>query len=401
MEPAELFTLARLRATIAWPQLAPAVWALRTPVPVQGLAAKCGGAVATDMRWRVYYDPEEIKSFTPGQAAATLVHEAWHCLHGHAERVRDAGIEPRWQAAVNAATDASINGDMERCAPAPLWPYEVITPKVLAMPVGLPWEQYYPAAKLLCGPDAKARGGSSADGMPRDWEAPSSPGDTGADRAERESVRRQVARAISRMGPYAAPAGWRRWASEIVSGPRVPWQQLLGAALRGGLATASGMVDYSRQVPSRRQAVTPVLLPTLRRPVATVDVLVDTSGSMGADELGRALAEVEGIIRATGAAVRVYSCDAEVHGGVQRVSQANAVHLVGGGGTDMRPGIALVERQRPLADTLVILTDGYVCAWPKAKPHVGRVVVGLLGTHSGRGSLPPWALGVEIGEAPP
>lgn len=391
MTPEELFGLARLRAAINWPQLAQAVWALYSPVAVKGLYARCGGAVATDMKWHIYYDPEMAASFTPGQMATALVHEAWHCLRRHAER---AQVPTEWLRAANVARDAEINGDMRRCTPEPQWPYDVVTPDDLDMPDGLPWEEYYPAAQQLVGKQIVlcCSGGSSADGIPRDWECSSA---EGVGPAEREAVRQAVARAI-KGGPFGAvPLGWMRWAKELLAPAVVPWQRVLALAVRVGLATASGAVDYSRQVPSRRQCVTPVLLPTLRRPVFMADVLIDTSGSMSEDDLTSALTEGEGIIKATGASIRLYTCDTEVHGGTQRVQHVNAVHLRGGGGTDMGAGIAYVEKQRPRADVLVILTDGET-PWPERRPKITKVIVALVGGRTKLSSLPKWAVGLRV-----
>lgn len=401
MRPDELFSLARLRVSIIWPALASAVWALRPAQPVANLLLLCGGAVATDTRWRVYYDPEAIASFTVGQAATALVHEAWHCLRLHGPRANALHVEPRWLAALAAALDAEINGDMERCTPAPDWPYEIFTPKDFDLPPGLPFADYYPAAQRVVGPEEPCccccLGGSSMGGGPRAWEQPGAAG--GVDALEAEGIRRDVAQAIQRggYGRGCYPAELFRWAEGVLAPARVPWQRLLAQTIRGSLSFASGAVDYTRQVPNRRQAVTPVLLPTLRRPRVTVDVVIDTSGSMGTAELHEALAETEGVLKATGAGVRLYAVDAAVHGGVQHVRRAADVKLLGGGGTDMGAGIAFAERQRPRADVLIMATDG-ATPWPAQRPRIARVIVCLVGRHhaAAKAAVPPWAQVVEV-----
>jgi predicted metal-dependent peptidase len=390
----DLFSLARLRATIDWPQLAGMIWSLREPIPVVGLLDRCGGAIATDMKWRVYYDPAAVEAWTPGQAATALAHEAWHCLRHHGRRVQSAGIEPRWRKALGVALDVEINGDMNRCTPRPEWPYAVAVPDDFDMPAGLPWEDYYPAAQAAIGPShvSFGAGGSSADGVLRPWERSGLPG---AGPAEQSAVANAVARAIA-SAPGNAPLGWRRWAGEQLAPPKVPWQRLLAVRIRSGLSAASGAVDYSRQIPSRRQAVTTVILPTLRGPRCAVDIVVDTSGSMSEEDLRAVLAEVEGIIKSAGAVVRVYACDAKVHGGVQRVQRANAVQLLGGGGTDMGAGIAFAEKQRPRASVLVILSDGET-PWPKQPPRFARVIVALVrNAQRALRRLPTWAHVVEV-----
>lgn len=389
----ERFSLARLRVAIDWPQLAPAVWALGAPVPVLGLMARCGGAIATDTCWRVYYDPEAIAPFTTGQLAAALVHEAWHCLRRHGRRAAVLAVEPRWRAALAAALDCEVNGDMERCVPRPQWAYRVCRPEDLHMRAGLPFEAYYPAAQNVLGPCTVlcVVGGSSMDGAARAWEQ--SPF-AGVGPAEQESVCRAVATSIG-CAPGTMPGGWVRWALGVLAPPRVPWQQVFARLVRAGVSHVSGAVDYTRQVPSRRQAVTRVLLPTLRRPVCVVDVLIDSSGSMGAAELRGALAEADGIIKASGAAARIYVCDMEVHGGTQRVRHARDVEIRGGGGTDMGAGIAFAASRRPRADVLTVLTDGF-SPWG-GRPAIAPVIVVLVGTqHASPSAIPPWAHSVEV-----
>jgi predicted metal-dependent peptidase len=92
----------------------------------------------------------------------------------------------------------------------------------------------------------------------------------------------------------------------------------------------------------------------------TIAIVVDTSGSMGQPELDAALAEVKGVVRAAGIGserVTVLACDASV-GATTRVQRAEDVRLVGGGGTDMRVGIAAPEGIGPAPEVVVVLSDG-------------------------------------------
>jgi predicted metal-dependent peptidase len=157
----------------------------------------------------------------------------------------------------------------------------------------------------------------------------------------------------------------------------------------------SGAVDYSYRRPSRRSSVAGgVVLPALRRPVPEVAVVCDTSGSMTAELLAAALAEVEGLLRAIGLArqIRVLACDTAV-APAQRVSAARQVQLVGGGGTNMGAGLAAAALLRPRPAVTVVLTDGYT-PWPSAPPKGMRVVVGLLGPRAP--DAPPWARAIRI-----
>jgi predicted metal-dependent peptidase len=216
---------------------------------------------------------------------------------------------------------------------------------------------------------------------------------------EADTIRREVARAVVGRADADTPAGLRRWAERLLRS-RTDWRRVLAAEVRRGLAWTAGAVDYDSSRPSRRQSVLgPVALPALGRPVPHLAVIVDTSASMRDDDLARALAEVDAVIRATGvtsAGLPVLACDAQVHV-VRRVASARHVRLEGGGGTDMGAGIDAARALRPRPQLLVVLTDGYT-PWPDAPPRRTRVVVGLIGD-DGETPVPPppaWARTVQI-----
>ncbi|WP_186404932.1 VWA-like domain-containing protein [[Actinomadura] parvosata] len=79
--------------------------------------------------------------------------------------------------------------------------------------------------------------------------------------------------------------------------------------------------------------------------------------------LEQALAELDGVLRATGHRwLEVICCDTEAYP-AQRVRAAAQVELVGGGGTDLRPGFEAATG----ADVVVVLTDGDT-PWPARRP---------------------------------
>jgi predicted metal-dependent peptidase len=175
----------------------------------------------------------------------------------------------------------------------------------------------------------------------------------------------------------------------------VDWRRELSAALRLGVAGVVGRVDYSYVRPSRRAGAVPgVVLPSLRQPVPQVTVLLDTSQSMLGEPLSRAVAEVGGVLRAVGVArhsLRVLCCDSTAYDSA-RVLDAREVQVVGGGGTDLRAGLAAAASARPRPDLVVVLTDGGT-DWPQERPRHGAVVVGLLDS---RRRPPDWARTVDI-----
>ena len=242
------------------------------------------------------------------------------------------------------------------------------------------------------------RCGSCATGQPEPWEdGPPKNGD-GIHQAEAEIIRRDVARQIKEhsKGRGNTPDHWGRWADEKLR-PRVDWRKELAAAVRHAMADVAGAVDYSYRRPSRRQGQVgngKVVLPSLRRPVPSVAVVVDTSGSMSDTMLAQALAEISGILRGLGQreGVTVLAVDTAVHVS-KKVFDARQVQLAGGGGTDMREGIEAATKLRPQPQVCVVVTDGYT-PWPDTPPRGMKTVVALVGD----GDSPKWAKTVKIEE---
>jgi len=102
------------------------------------------------------------------------------------------------------------------------------------------------------------------------------------------------------------------------------------------------------------------VLPGMRAPMANVAIVFDTSGSMSGSEMTVIQQEAVGIMRALpGVALNVIACDAQVHGGVQKLNDVRRAKLAGGGGTSFIPAFREARLIRPKIDLLVFGTDGY------------------------------------------
>jgi predicted metal-dependent peptidase len=223
---------------------------------------------------------------------------------------------------------------------------------------------------------------------------PEGRGESEQDRAVKEVL--EAVKEAAQKGRGNVPLGLARLAEEALQPPKVPWRQKLGRAVRSAASWAAGAVDHRYDAPSRRQAGVgygpgrPVL-PRFRRPVPRVAVAVDTSGSMGTDELTRAVSETEGILKALGASVDLCVCDAEVHG-LTKVSNTQEVlrSLKGGGGTYFQPVFDALDRLKPRPEVVVFLTDGGCFDKPR-EPKGMKVIWVLVGEHR---EAPP----VDFGE---
>ncbi len=407
---------ARLLAVESAPYLAHALFRM-VPVAAHGL-----GTFAVDRAWRLYIDPQALLDWPPDQAAGVLVHEAGHLIRDHAGRAGDLGPRvdhQRW----NYATDAAINDDLVRGEIS--LPEGAVTPAGLGLPANGIEEAYYDALSghpACSRPDPAQRtgqdgtksdpggqdsdddgggcGSGAGDPVPG-WELPTGPtGPEAVSPGQARVIRRQVAEQVRAAAASTAagsvPASLDRWADRELSPATVRWQQVFGSAVRRAIAWRTGARDYTwTRLPRRR--LPGVLTPAMRSPKVTVATVLDTSASMSEASVTDALGEVDAIARTAGidsGGLSVVSVDAAV-ASTSRVRRAGEVRVAGGGGTDMRVGIAAALALRPRPDVVVVLTDGYT-PWPDRAP-AARVVVGLIGPAAApTGSVPAWATTVSI-----
>lgn len=377
---------ARYRAATDRPYLASALYALSV------IASEGVPTMGVDRHWRCYVNPAFVAATEVPQLAGVWIHEVAHLLrdhHGRAGRLPPEDQRDRLR--TNIAQDCEINDDL--IADRLELPDGRVVPADFGLPVGQLFEAYLPrlprtTPTLDCG--------SGAHGIPSPWEIPPLDGHPTVSEVEAESLRRHTAEAIRahHRSRGSMPGGWIRWAEQVLE-PVVDWRTVLAGAVREAVAWAGGAVDYTYRRPSRRTpALRRVVLPSLRRPLPQVAIVIDTSGSMGEDQLAAALAEVTGVLREVGVQgnrVTVLACDADVQT-MARVYSADQVSLAGGGGTDMRVGIARALSAALRPQVVIVLTDGFT-PWPD-QPTTCRLIAGLIGTEPP--APPHWVEAIHI-----
>ncbi|MEU4835221.1 VWA-like domain-containing protein [Streptosporangium sp. NPDC023615] len=443
------FAAARLWAAHRAPYLAAALFALNPVVLEPSFDDATGEPVAdpefrafpADTRWNVHVETGTALATPVEEIGWWLLHQIGHLVRAHAARspVRpahgnthaagEAGSAEarRW----NQAADAEINDDLE--AEGLHGPAGVISPALLGLPPNRTAEEYVPMLDVLA--EALGRGGvalsdavdcgGAADGLDRGHHSPGPGGSGGLGELERELLERSIAAGVQERAATRGdvPLGLRRWAEGRLR-PEVDWRALLGSLIRRGVSTAAGRVDFGHRRPSRRAGATPgIVMPAMVGPAPSVAVVIDTSGSVGRPVLGRLVAETTGVLnRAAGPRrrLRVICCDTVAHPvqeirraqdavaavaavaarntvntvdamGAMDAADAGGLALTGGGGTDMRAGIAAAVALRPRPDLVIVMTDG-LTPWPERRPPA-QVIVCLVGEE---GQAPAWAATVRV-----
>lgn len=154
-----------------------------------------------------------------------------------------------------------------------------------------------------------------------------------------------------------------------LSMPPVPWDVKLAQWFQEHIAIPEKKRSYAR--PSRRQGATPdIPRPSYMKPeewqrTNTFGVVVDTSGSMNVEVLGKALGAIASYAEAREVRyVRVVFCDAAAYdaGYLSVEDLAGRVEVKGRGGTRLQPAVDLLEEAKdfPADGPILLITDGYI-----------------------------------------
>lgn len=383
----ERISCARLWAAHHFPYFSSGLFSL-IPIETDDLS-RTGGMVTmgVDKRWRMIYHVGIFDQWGVDKIGAVMVHEVMHLLRDHPDRSVIA-TTPEFRI-WNLAADCEINDDLKSIG----LPDGCVYPSTFGFKEDLIAEEYFNLLMQLIkqagglagdgegegeGENGKGNGngkggfrlpkpgvgagmcGGCATGEGDDETVPGEDGKpvSGITQRETQIIKNAVAKDIvAHKGRGSMPGGLLRWAEEQLTS-HVPWRKVLNGCIRGLIGDTIGMVNYKYTRPSRRQSAFPkIVMPSLRAPLPNIAIQIDTSGSMSQKDLAMAVAEVDGVLKGLGVTeVTVISNDAEANA-VGKVRRAKDVQLVGGGGTDMGPGIVKADTLRPKIDFLVIVSD--------------------------------------------
>jgi len=431
-DAAQRVMAARVQAQHRWPYISHLLFSMRQVEVNDGSLQ----TMAVDSSWRLYFNPEFVLGQDVQNLATVIQHEAMHCMLTHANRFEELKDANPNRKVFNIAADCGINHVIEEAGfsfsgnfqPVRFADFDSIDEKMTTEQAyyilmeqssgSKPSEKDENPGRPVDPSDDQTRGhgrkeeagssrndhdcGSVSGGLPREYELAlddaSAPGST---KETQVVVISQVAFDITQAARSrgSVPSGISRWADELLS-PQVNWRRQLAVRVRASLATKSGRRDYSMMRPSRReqgltQADVQIRLPSMRQPASPkTKVILDTSGSIGAEELKSALAEVLGILKAVGNSDGLYviPCDSKAYP-AQRVrspSDMKKLELPGGGGTDMGQGLEAALGDNPKPDVVIVITDG-LTPWPDQKPKGCDNYIVVVTESGGMKHVPSWA----------
>lgn len=329
---------------------------------------------SVDASLRLFINPDFWDGMDYMERTGVMTHEILHVVREHFARAGgNAGL--RW----NVAADLEINDDVQDAG----WnlPADVITADQMELEPHQTAEWYYqrvPLTEVRCG-----FGGVGCLDSAGDGEGPSP-----------SVIEEALDAAAAGMLAGKCPAGLERWARVRMTS-KLNWKAILSKFLHRVKAdVVAGRSDYSYRRPSRRSLSLGALrgaapyFPKMFESPMTAAVIVDTSSSLGKEELSVLVGEAGGVCAAVANETHVFACDTEVEyvGKFRSPAEMAGRDYAGGGGADMGAGLAAAADVEP--DVAVALTDGYA-PWPEDKP--GFPVVIVLTCDGGEDYLPRWA----------
>lgn len=380
----------------------PFLGALTLRLPVIAANPEWCKTTATDAR-AFYYNPEFIKALSLDETQFILAHEALHCALSHFAR-RQGRVKHRWDLACDYAINPLLIDEGLKPPPGSLFLQEFadMTAEEIypclqnndesetldqhvydqASEQGQGENSNNPEEATKPDPDRSGKGkGGQGNTTPQDEHdqeqgsgaapkaanrgAGAGEGEKGAPQPapltsqERDALSVQWQQRMAGAAQQAMQAGklggaMARLVDHLLQ-PQLPWRMLLARYM-----TAIARDDYSFTRPSKREGA--AILPSLRSTQVEVVTVIDSSGSISAEEINAFLTEVDAIKGQLRARITLLACDTELAEGCPWVCEPweelkLPKELTGGGGTSFVPPFRWIESQDRQPDLLLYFTD--------------------------------------------
>ena len=329
--------------------------------------------MGVDAKGTLYYSDEFVKKTSFDELKGVICHEVCHVAFQHIGRLH--GRNPK---IANVAQDVVVNMLVVKSnlsLPKEAIPYDNYHDRS-EIPIGGKgkgktivvetvsekiWEEVY--AQLIKELDEKDGDGSGSD-RPGGFDHHDHASGEGMTQQEVDAQadhwrQRMVDAATRAKAQGKLPGGMERMIDEL-TGAHVHWRELLLRYVKQFV----NPVDWAYDRPSRKSQVVDVFLPRVVKESNEVEVIVDTSGSIGQEELSEFLSEIVGMAKSMQhIKMWVTFCDSEVgnryevdNGDIPRIL---AMKPSGGGGTSMEAGLDFIKKHNPGIPVAIVLTDGY------------------------------------------
>ena len=353
--------------------------------------------ITGDRYLRLYYDPEMLESWEKDTAAAMIILQLEHYYRNHPKR-QGKRKQILWDySALIAVTCNLIDEGLAL-------PDNIVQPRHFKLMDGQPAEWYYNQLKSRCqkradqlqrmaadalGTDPAVLGSASSAEL-KDWEKPEE--EDSADGLldylnalqQEKEIRNQPS--IPGHGSREDDITPNEEADSVIN-----WRAKFSGLFGTAISTRPGYADYSYLVPDPDAALHPgIILPGMAEQIINVSMVIDSSASMHKNRLAVAVGETAAILRNQNASdgICLFTCDTVPHC-ARQIYHKNQITIVGGGGTDLGPGIRAASLRAPRPDVIVVITDGDT-PWPKQGPLGIRVIVVLVGPTD---NVPRWVWG--------
>ena len=322
---------------------------------------------ATDGR-RFYYNSEFINKMPLKQVEFLFGHEVLHVVYDHMGRrgERDPKI-------MNIAADYCVNGDLMEQRVGEKIPVGLYDNKYL----GWSAEEVYDdlmqnankidinkLAEMLLDEHLDGEGEGEGEEGDGDKDGKGRPRLSDEERKQiRDEIKDAVLQAAQAAGAGNLPGGVKRMIKDLTE-PQINWKELIEQQIQSTIKD-----DYTFGRPSRKGYHLDAILPS-QKPGETIDIVIgiDTSGSIGPDDLKIFFSEIKGIMDSyTEYKIVVMGWDTAI-GGVGEFTSENMADITefdpeGGGGTDPHCVWEYMIENNMEPKKLIMFTDYCFFGW--------------------------------------
>jgi predicted metal-dependent peptidase len=323
---------------------------------------------ATDGR-RFYYNSEFVLSLPLRQLEFLFGHEVLHAVYDHVGRRADR--DPK---IFNIAADYCVNADLldqrigDRIVSVPIlyspkykgWSAEEVYDDLLE---NADKQQIDDLLKQLLDEHLDGEGDSDGDANGNDKGNSNGKGRPKLSDEERREIRDELKEAMLNAAKSSdagqLPAGVKRLINDLTR-PVINWRDLIEQQIQSTIKN-----DFTWTRPSRKGWHTDAIMPgTVPGTQIDVCVAIDTSGSIGEEDIKAFLGEIEGIMQQYDEYnIRVWSFDTSVYNDQMFTSDnmqdISEYQPMGGGGTDFVVNWTYMKENGIEPKKFIMFTDGY------------------------------------------